>query len=150
MWTEVGFDDLELLQRFVDIMKMMSKRYQRVTVEATVRPWLKTRGGKIYYYKQGVLEIVLVVVYSPKRSLYRLNTVGFLNGAPQQVFDILCQKLKTLLALEGTNEAYAIVPLQWDYPPMAQFVELAPTFPGAQITVNRVSRDRVEWFLVFV
>jgi len=150
MWTEVGFDDQALLQRSVDIMKAMSRRYQRVTVEATVRPWLKTRGGRIFYYKDVALEIVLVFVFSGKRSLYRINTVGFLNGDPRTVFTLLCQQLKTLLAFQGTNEAYAIVPLQWDYEPMRQFVELAPTLPDARITVNRITRDRVEWQVLFV
>ena len=94
MWTEVGLDDEVLLQRCLDIMKAMSSRYERVTIEETVRPWLKVEGGKAYYYKQGILEIVMVLLFSPKRSQFRLTTVGFLNGAPNQVFDLLRVELK--------------------------------------------------------
>ena len=42
-----------------------------------------------------------------------------------------------------------MVPLQWDYPPMAQLVQLAPTLPGTIITVERLSEDRAEWHVVF-
>ncbi len=149
MWTEVGLDNEALLQRCLDIMKAMSKRYKNVTIEETVRPWLKVQGGKAYYYKQGVLEIVMVLVFSPKRSQFRLTTVGFLNGAPNQVFDLLRLELKSLLAQAGTNTCFAMVPLQWDYPPMAQLVQLAPTLPGTVITVQRLSEDRAEWHVVF-
>ena len=86
-------------------MQHMSSRYQNVSVEHDVRPWMKTSGGKIFYWQAGGQEAVMTMQFNAKRGIYRVNHIGFVGERTEEVLTAIHEKLSSLLP--GTLPTYS-------------------------------------------
>jgi hypothetical protein len=145
-WIDVSVGDGPLLQRCLDIVRMMSKRYNAIDVDHRVRPWLAVDKGVIAYYRDGDDEIVLPYQFSQKHRMYEITSFGFLSNNVQGVVDLAVAKLRKIIASSGlSNTVFAGVPTEYDYPGMHQFLALVPVQPGVQVTVLPVASDFSMW-----
>ena len=145
MWSEISFDDTQLLERGMLIMKLMSQTFQNWTLAQRIRPWMRLAHGHVYRYLQGDVEIVLGIAVDPKKALTRIYALGFIGGQPQAVLTLVLDKLRTLLPQNGVQECFASFPQTWDFAPMAQLVSQVPAQPGVSVQVELASQDQLIW-----
>ena len=145
-WRNVEVVDGPLLQRCLDIMRLMSSRYNAIDVDHRVRPWMAVEKGAIAYYLDGTREIVLPYAFSPKHKMYDITSFGFQSSDVQGVLDLALAKLRKIIALSGVSSTvFAGVPSEYDYPGMNQLLALVPSQPGVQVTVLPVAADFSVW-----
>ena len=146
LWTNVGRENTQLLQRCLDIMRVMSTRYNAIDVDHWVRPWMAGDKGAIAYYLDATREIALPYVYSPKHRMYDITSFGFLSSDVQGVLDLSLAKVRQIIATSGeSNTVFGGVPATFDYPGMTQLLALLPSQPGVNVVVRPVTADFAIW-----
>lgn len=147
MWTRLELGDGETAERIVRVMHGMDVAYRNLGVDWLWVLLVENKAAVLYYEGQDT-EVVLIVYYNPKLSMYRVYTAGYAGAlSPEDACDIGLSELKRFMIEQGISVAYAIRRRGLDNPLANRFLDRIPCNPEFHVTVQHEMNDRAAWHM---
>ena len=148
MWTALDIQDVEAIERFVEVMHQMDGRYMALTL-AQVRSTMKRRGAELDRYAGPDFELYMYFRPSRRQQRHYLWSVGMAgNVTAAAAVDLLADNMQRYLERHCLEEAYAIRPWTMDYGPIQEVHDWVPKHPDFEVTVVEESPDSAIWKLM--
>ncbi len=145
VWTQVNIQDMELCQRWVNVIRPMNRDYHALSINQ-LRRWMQAGRGETWYFPGASFAIALRFQYIPKRNRYQLANVGFTGQiTPQCALDLVVEKCQEFLGRQEAHSLFGLRPKHMLHPGIEAFHQLVPHDPRLNVTVEHDAPGMIMW-----